>query len=93
MKNPALLDGYSRAETGSKRRRALCAFLGMTVIVVLASCAYDGSYGGSYSYPGPYQSRGYYYGGIHRGYSYGIQHGFGRTGFGHGSFGGGGRRH
>ena len=36
-------------------------------------------------YPGPYRSGGYYYGGIHRGYSYGIQHGFGRSGFGHGT--------
>jgi hypothetical protein len=64
----------------------------MTVVIVLAGCAYDGAYGGSYGYPGPYRSGGYYYGGIHRGYSYGIQHGFGRSGFGHGGFGGG-RRH
>lgn len=93
MKTPEHLDGHSSAETGGKRGPVLCAFLGMTGVIVLAACAYDGSYGGSYSYPGPYQSRGYYYGGIHRGYSYGIQHGFGRSGFGHRGSGGGGRRH
>ena len=88
-----------------KRQRALCAFLAITAIVVLAGCAghgYSGSSygspgyrsGGYYGYPGSYRSGGYYGGGVHRGRSYGIQHGFGRSGFGGGRFGhGGGLRH
>jgi len=92
MKTPELLDRPSYATPSCQRRRALIAFLTMTAIIVFAGCASDGSYGGSYGYPGPYRSGGYYYGGFHRGYSYGIQHGFGRSGFGHGGFGGG-RRH
>ena len=85
MKNSELLDRHSGAETGHKRPRARYPFLAMTAILVFAGCAYDGSYRGSSGYPGPYRSGGYYYGGIHRGYSYGIQHGFGRSGFGHGT--------
>lgn len=93
MKISQLLDMHTSAIMGCKRRTGYCAFLAMTAFLVLAGCVSDGYYGGSYGYPGPYRSDGYYYGGIHRGYSYGIQHGFGRSGFGHGGFGGGGRRH
>ena len=95
MKNPELLDRHSHAEPSSKRRPTRYPFLALTALFVLAGCAYDGSgsYRGQSRYPGPYRSGGYYYGGIHRDYSYGIQHGFGRSGFGHGGFGGGGRRH
>ena len=57
--------------------------------IIHRGCVYDGPYGGPSRYPGPYRSGGYYYGGIHRGYSYGLQHGFGRSGFGQGGFGGG----
>jgi len=92
MKPHELLDRPSHATPSRHRRRALHALLALSVIVVFASCASDGPYRGSYGYPGPYRSGGYYYGGSHRGYSYGIQHGFGRSGFGHGGFGGG-RRH
>ena len=93
MKIFKLLARHSSAIMGRTRRTGLFAFLAVTAITVLAGCVSDGYYGGSYGYPGPYRSGGYYYGGIHRGYSYGIQHGFGRSGFGHGGFGGGGLRH
>lgn len=92
MKTPELFDRQSNAQIGRQRRRALGAAFVTTALLVLAGCAYDGSYRGSTRYPGPYRSGGYYNGGIHRDYSYGIQHGFGRSGFGHGGFGGG-RRH
>lgn len=101
MKNHKLINDPSIADTGQssptlrRRRRALYAFLAMTVIVVFAGCAGHGNSGGSYrsggyyGYRGPYHSGGYYGGGFHRGPSFGTQHGFGRGGFGHGGFGGG----
>lgn len=88
MKNPKLINEQSIAEAGKpspklrKRQRTLYAFLAMTAIVVLAGCVYDGYHGGSYGYRGSYHSGGYYGGGFHGGY--GIQHGFGRSGFGRG---------
>lgn len=94
MKNNPLFELQSAPEEAKsflrlpKRRRGLQAFLGIAAVAILAGCVSDGSYSPAYRYPGPYHSGGYYYGGIHRGYSYGIQHGFGRSGFG-----GGGRRH
>ncbi|MBL9188377.1 MAG: hypothetical protein JNK23_12905 [Opitutaceae bacterium] len=84
--NPKLLASNSVVATGRNRRALLPVFLGLTALVALAGCASDGYYGGP-ARPGPYRSGGYYIDGVHRGNSYGIQHGFGRSGFG------GGRRH
>ncbi len=96
MKDHKLINGQSIAEKGQsspqlrQRQRAILAFLAMTALVILAGCVSDGYHGGSYGYRGPYHSGGYYGGGFHGGY--GIQHGFGRSGFGHGGgFGGRGR--
>ena len=72
-----------------KRQRAFHVLLAMTAIVVLSGCADGGYYGSTYGYPGSYRSGGYY-GGVHRGYSYGTQHSIGRIGF---SRGGGGFSH
>jgi hypothetical protein len=79
-----------------KWQRSLHVILAMAGLSLLAGCVGGGGYGGAYRYPGSYRSGGYY-GGVHRGYSYGIQHSIGRSGFGHsgggfghGGFGGGG---
>jgi hypothetical protein len=85
--NPEPIDRHASPATARRRHPGLPVFLALTALVVLVGCASPGYYGGPARHPGPYRSDGYSIGGVHRGYSYGIQHGFGRSGFG------GGRRH
>lgn len=93
MSTSAVLVRNSNVERPFRRRAALCAVLGLLSIFLFSGCEHGGSHGISPGYRAPYRPGGYYMGRAPHGYSRGIQHGFPRSGFGHGGYRGGGLRH